>query len=274
MAKLKEAVSFLGSIAKMHVISHHLSKSPDTWYVNRQDLTWFFTRKQIGGRGKVVFINASEMVHRYVTYVNRNIYIVEHTYLIIVQRKSIIIIWARLVVFPIKGKNWCFSRSIDSSPSEFSAANTASTVKGIYKKISSNPKPLIDNAELLIDFVSNKMNKSWMGLEKAPEGSFKNKLHGLGLRLLARVKPSEILLKSITKDVTNVQITYPTSLNARLVQQRLRQIALRGTVIHRKYFYGSVSLLPLTTAFTVLPLPNIPFFWALFLTYSHWRGLQ
>ncbi|XP_039070773.1 uncharacterized protein LOC120217765 isoform X4 [Hibiscus syriacus] len=148
MAKLKEAVSFLGSIAKMHVISHHLSKSPDTWYVNRQDLTWFFTRKQIGGRG-------------------------------------------------------------------------------IYKKISSNPKPLIDNAELLIDFVSNKMNKSWMGLEKAPEGSFKNKLHGLGLRLLARVKPSEILLKSITKDVTNVQITYPTSLNARLVQQRLRQIALR-----------------------------------------------
>ncbi|KAE8715081.1 hypothetical protein F3Y22_tig00110187pilonHSYRG00528 [Hibiscus syriacus] len=105
--------------------------------------------------------------------------------------------------------NWR-TRSIDSSPSEFSAANTASTVKGIYKKISSNPKPLIDNAELLIDFVSNKMNKSWMGLEKAPEGSFKNKLHGLGLRLLARVKPSEILLKSITKDVTNVQITYPT----------------------------------------------------------------
>ncbi|MBA0662639.1 hypothetical protein Goklo_006727 [Gossypium klotzschianum] len=54
------------------------------------------------------------------------------------------------------------------------------------------------------------MSKAWMGLEKAPEGSFKNKLHGLGLRLLARVKPSEILLKSITKDVTNVQIIYPT----------------------------------------------------------------
>ncbi|KAB2009603.1 hypothetical protein ES319_D10G178300v1 [Gossypium barbadense] len=30
-----------------------------------------------------------------------------------------------------------------------------------------------------------------------------------GLRLLARVKPSEIFLKYITKDVTNVQITYP-----------------------------------------------------------------
>nr|KJB75832.1 hypothetical protein B456_012G060300 [Gossypium raimondii] len=33
-----------------------------------------------------------------------------------------------------------------------------------------------------------------------------------GLRLLARVKPSEIFLKSITKDVTNVQITYPCRL--------------------------------------------------------------
>ncbi|KAG4142766.1 hypothetical protein ERO13_D06G148232v2 [Gossypium hirsutum] len=114
---------------------------------------------------------------------------------------------ARLVVFPIKGKNWCFSRSIDLSTSESSAASTPSTVKELCKKISSNSKPLSANAELLVDFISNKMNKAWMGLEKAPEGSFKNKLHGLGLRLLARVKPSEILLKSITKDVTNFKCT-------------------------------------------------------------------
>ncbi|TYH83558.1 hypothetical protein ES332_D02G140100v1 [Gossypium tomentosum] len=45
--------------------------------------------------------------------------------------------------------------------------------------MSSNSKqPLNANAELLVDFVSNKMNKAWIGLEKAPEGSFKNKLHG------------------------------------------------------------------------------------------------
>ncbi|TYI78817.1 hypothetical protein E1A91_D06G240500v1 [Gossypium mustelinum] len=64
------------------------------------------------------------------------------------------------------------------------------------------------------------------------------------------------------------------SLNSRLVRRRLRHIAMRGTVIHRKYFYGSVTLLPLTTALAVLPLPNIPFFWVLFRTYSHWRALQ
>ncbi|TYG66218.1 hypothetical protein ES288_D06G250400v1 [Gossypium darwinii] len=181
---------------------------------------------------------------------------------------------ARLVVFPIKGKIWCFSRSIDQSASAFNSANTPSTVKELWKKILANSKPLNANAELLVDFISNKMNNAWVGLEKAPEGSFKNKLHGFGLQLLARVKPSEILLKSISKEVTNVRITYPPSLNSRLVRRRLRHIAMRGTVIHRKYFYGSVTLLPLTTALAVLPLPNIPFFWVLFRTYSHWRALQ
>lgn len=30
-----------------------------------------------------------------------------------------------------------------------------------------------------------------------------------GLKLLARVKPSEIFLKSISKEVTSVEVTYP-----------------------------------------------------------------
>ncbi|KAK3025133.1 hypothetical protein RJ639_043915, partial [Escallonia herrerae] len=118
------------------------------------------------------------------------------------------------------------------------------------------------------------MNRAWAALEKAPTGSLKSKIHGLGLRLLSRVKPSEIFLKSIPKEVTNVEVVYPSSLNARLVRRRLRHIALRGTVIHKKFFYGSVTLLPLTSAFTVLPLPNIPFFWILFRTYSHWTALK
>ncbi|KAG7600507.1 hypothetical protein ISN44_As06g046040 [Arabidopsis suecica] len=95
-----------------------------------------------------------------------------------------------------------------------------------------------------------------------------------GLKLLARVKPSEIFLKSISKEVTSVQVTYPPSLDPRLVRRRLRHIAMSGTILHKKYLVGSVTLLPLTSAFMVLPLPNIPFFWVLFRTYSHWRALQ
>ncbi|CAK9310545.1 unnamed protein product [Citrullus colocynthis] len=190
---------------------------------------------------------------------------------------------ARLVVFPIRGRNWCFSRSIDPAASDSASAQTPSTFKDLWTKISSSSSSKSDaisstnassNAEIVTDFISFKMNKAWTALEKAPDGSFKNKLHGIGLKLLSRVKPSEIFLKSITKDVTSVEITYPSSLDPRLVRRRLRHIALRGTVIHKKYFYGSISLLPLTSAFTVLPLPNIPFFWVLFRTYSHWRALQ
>jgi len=34
-------------------------------------------------------------------------------------------------------------------------------------------------------------------------------MYRFGLKLLARVKPSEIFLKSISKEVTSVQVTYP-----------------------------------------------------------------
>ncbi|GER53642.1 kinesin-4 [Striga asiatica] len=190
---------------------------------------------------------------------------------------------AKIVVFPIKGRSWCFSRSIDASMAAAQPSSTPSTLKELFKKIFSSSsssqirgKPSEDSkAELAIDFVANKvMNGAWSKLEKAPQGTFKNKIHGLGLKLLSRVKPSEILFKSIPKETNGVDVIYPSSLNPRLVRRRLRHIAFRGSVIHKNYLYCSAILLPLTSVFTVLPLPNIPFFWILFRTYSHWRASQ
>ncbi|XP_010247398.1 PREDICTED: uncharacterized protein LOC104590427 isoform X3 [Nelumbo nucifera] len=146
---------------------------------------------------------------------------------------------ARLIVFPIKGRNWCFSRSIDTSVSELGYSRTSPTLKDLCKEISSNGKSMNENAELVVDFVSDKMNRAWIGLEKAPEGTFKKKIYGLGLHLLARVKPSEIFLKSISKEVTEVEVTFPKSLNSRLVRRRLRHTALR-------LFVGRCSLERLT----------------------------
>ncbi|KAL2493365.1 hypothetical protein Adt_28993 [Abeliophyllum distichum] len=195
---------------------------------------------------------------------------------------------ARLVVFPIKGRNWCFSRSIDSATVASQSSNTPSTFKDLWKTVfsSSSSSPTDygnskrNNAsddskvELVVDFVTSKMNRAWTNLEKAPQGTLKNKIHRLGLKLLSRVKPSEIFFKSIPKELKCVEITYPSSLNPRLVRRRLRHIAFRGSVIHTQYFYGSAILLPLTSVFMVLPLPNIPFFWILFRTYSHWRAAK
>ncbi|XP_010917341.1 uncharacterized protein C23H3.12c isoform X2 [Elaeis guineensis] len=180
---------------------------------------------------------------------------------------------ARLVVFPVKGRNWCFTRSLDSvSGPESSSPSPA--LKDLWRKISTHGRPAQEKAEIVADFVADKMNRAWIGLEKAPAGTFKSKIHSLGLRLLSRVKPSEIFLKSVTKDITEVEITYPSSLNPRLVRRRVRHIAMRGAAIHKRYFYGSVALLPFTTVLAVLPLPNIPFFWILFRAYSHWRALK
>ncbi|KZV44957.1 hypothetical protein F511_27931 [Dorcoceras hygrometricum] len=185
---------------------------------------------------------------------------------------------AKLVVFPIRGRSWCFSRMIDPSRPGAQSPNTPSTLRELYSVLfSSNQSPVngfqssqTSKVELVVDFVANKMNVAWINLEKAPQGTIKNKIHVylrhpqvllhviFGLKLLSRVKPSEIFFKSIPKETDCVEITYPS----------------RGSVIHKQYFYKSAILLPLTSVFMVLPLPNVPFFWILFRTYSHWRASQ
>ncbi|KAF0935655.1 hypothetical protein E2562_035105 [Oryza meyeriana var. granulata] len=186
---------------------------------------------------------------------------------------------ARVVVFLVKGRTWCFAR-----PRAIAAARGGGdgalpppptpTVKDLWRGITGGGRTASENAEAVVDFVADKMNRAWIGLGSAPEGSMKNRIHSFGLKLLSRVRPSEVLLKSVTKDVSMLDIVHPASINPRLVRRRLRHIAVRGASVHRKFLYGSVCLLPVTSVFMVLPLPNIPFFWVLFRAYSHWRALQ
>ncbi|XP_042018786.1 uncharacterized protein C23H3.12c-like [Salvia splendens] len=181
---------------------------------------------------------------------------------------------AKVVVFPIRGRNWCFSRSIDPSTAAAQPSTAPSTVKELWSKLSGNKPSEDSKVELAVDFFANKMNGAWTKLEKAPQGTLKSKIHGLGVKLLSRVKPSEIFFKSIPKEINRVDIVYPSSLNPRLVRRRLQHLAFRGSVIHTKYFYCSAIMVPLTSVFMVLPLPNIPFFWLSFRAYSHWRASQ
>lgn len=68
----------------------------------------------------------------------------------------------RLVVFPIKGRNWAFSiRSIDASQS---SSHIPSTLKDLWKTISSPQHSALDksqsNVELVVDFFANKVPPS------------------------------------------------------------------------------------------------------------------
>jgi hypothetical protein len=121
---------------------------------------------------------------------------------------------AKLIVFPIRGRNWCFSRSIDhtlSASSSTTSSQSPSSLKQLWKTINTGDKPLNAKAELFTDYVANmvyfffisckflilgmsfpcsflisfsgyvilmQMNNGWVGLEKAPDGSFKKKIHG------------------------------------------------------------------------------------------------
>ncbi|KAG6428796.1 hypothetical protein SASPL_106833 [Salvia splendens] len=156
---------------------------------------------------------------------------------------------AKVVVFPIRGRNWCFSRSIDPSAAAAQSSTAPSTVTELWNKLSSSKPSEDSKVELAVDFFANKMNGAWSKLEKAPQGTLKNKIHGLGVKLLSRVKPSEIFFKSIPKEINRVDIVYPSSLNPRLVRRRLRHLAYRGSVIHTKYFYCSAIMVPLTSVF-------------------------
>lgn len=64
---------------------------------------------------------------------------------------------ARVVVFPIKGRKWCFGRSVDPAAAQAQAASTPSTLRDLWNRIASNSNPLNANAELLVDFASNKV---------------------------------------------------------------------------------------------------------------------
>ncbi|XP_031490543.1 uncharacterized protein LOC116257719 isoform X2 [Nymphaea colorata] len=157
---------------------------------------------------------------------------------------------ARLVVFPIRGRNWCFARAVQQTPSGPGSANESLTLRDLWRQISSSRGGVVGRTELVTDFVAHKMDRAWSNLAKAPAGSMKSKIYGFGQRLLARVQPSELFLKSISKEITGLQIIFPRSLNPRLVRRRLRHAAITGNVYHRRFFYGSVSMLPFTAIFT------------------------
>lgn len=99
-------------------------------------------------------------------------------------------------------------------------------------------------------------------------------MYSIGQNLLNRLPAEEQFLKTVPKDTPEVELVFPSSLNPRLVRRRLRYLAHRGTVYHRKLLYGSISILPFSVLLGILPAPNVFLFWNLFRAHAHWRALQ
>ncbi|KAF8685349.1 hypothetical protein HU200_043971 [Digitaria exilis] len=134
---------------------------------------------------------------------------------------------ARVVVFPVKGRAWCFARPLaPATPAAGGGALPPPTLRDLWRGITSAERTAPEKAESVVDFVADKvletltsirtafgfwwgMNRAWIGFGSAPEGSMKSRIHIFGLKLLSRVRPSEVLLKSVTKDVRALEIVHP-----------------------------------------------------------------
>eukprot|EP00897_Mesotaenium_endlicherianum_P008590 jgi/Mesen1/775/ME000110S_11042 len=191
---------------------------------------------------------------------------------------------AKVFVFPVRGRQWAFLSKLP----EVAAAGCGSGAGAGAGADSTLPPPTVrtlwsnmrkqetsgERAELVIDFVANKMNAQWTRLEAAPEKSIRRKIHNWGSALLAKLKPTELFLKNIPKDAARIEITYPASLDARLVRRRVRHVAISGQKVHKRFFVGSTVLLPFTFMLGILPTPNVAFFWNLFRAHANWTALK
>ncbi|KAG6516086.1 hypothetical protein ZIOFF_026534 [Zingiber officinale] len=87
---------------------------------------------------------------------------------------------ARLVVFPVKGRNWCFGLSNEAASGADASLQPVPTLRDLWKRISSDGgRSAQERAEFVVDFIADKMNRAWIGLEKAPAGTLKSRLHRL-----------------------------------------------------------------------------------------------
>ncbi|KAJ7214707.1 hypothetical protein O6H91_Y473700 [Diphasiastrum complanatum] len=156
---------------------------------------------------------------------------------------------ARLIVFPVLGKRWTFNTLPLTMPSSSSGAAAGvpgatgvgfGTLRQLWQSLLT-ARRLRDRAEVLTHFVADKMHEKWVELEAAPEGSIRHRVY---------------------------------SVKSRLVRRRVRHLAISGTAFHRKFFYGSVALIPFSILLGVLPLPNFVLFWNIFRAHAHWQALQ
>ncbi|KAI9299228.1 hypothetical protein K502DRAFT_322433 [Neoconidiobolus thromboides FSU 785] len=135
-----------------------------------------------------------------------------------------------------------------------------------------------------IDYASRK----WEQLSLAKPTTIKYKLYQWGLKVLDKVEHNETFFKSIPSiqefELNNkesnknkndkIPIVYPKAFNSEELMKKLTSMSLYREQYHQKYYYLSVLTLPLTSLFSILPLPNIPFFYNAFRTYSHFKAFH
>jgi hypothetical protein len=64
---------------------------------------------------------------------------------------------ARVVVFPIKGRNWCFSLSRDAVTVGATSESSPPSIKDLWVQITTRGRKPQENAEVVVDFFADKV---------------------------------------------------------------------------------------------------------------------
>ena len=111
-------------------------------------------------------------------------------------------------------------------------------------------------------------------LRAAGPGTFRGWLWKWAGVLQTRIDPRETTLRGIPRPCPELQVTYPASLSQTLVRRRLRLVAGREAA-EKQWTYVWGAALFASTPLLVLPISNLPLYWAFYRGYCHfaaWRG--
>ncbi|KAG1792949.1 mitochondrial K+-H+ exchange-related-domain-containing protein [Suillus plorans] len=164
-----------------------------------------------------------------------------------------------------------------------------------------------------VKWASIKAADLWAGFGKAPEGSWKLQTYEFGERIIDRIDFEELALKgvdpSLGPSITDADVThkanevnlsekqsptealripliYPPSIYASLPPTGVNEVShpsivhLRTLLTsreprHRRGFWMWMAIAPLTAPFMIVPvIPNLPFFFCVWRSWSHYRAYR
>ena len=156
------------------------------------------------------------------------------------------------------------------------------------------------NPKSISDRITNFAAKTWAKWEAA-EGGWKKSVVKYGNRALQRIPYQEWALKSFPPGTPKMEaeqltnglkhdVIYPGNvMHGADVPKILLRLARERKQLHWNRFIGSMVAMPLTAPFALVPvyadllrytsitdtgsIPNIPFFYAAYRCWSHWRGM-
>ncbi|KIM80956.1 hypothetical protein PILCRDRAFT_821813 [Piloderma croceum F 1598] len=162
----------------------------------------------------------------------------------------------------------------------------------------------------LVTWVSTKAADTWAGFGRAPEGNWKLRTYQYGERLVDRMDFEELALKGVDPSL-GPSITHPQlgSRNEKLAKEaqsngktritiplvyppiahpaatpsttphpsliQLQALLANRKPRHRKGFYTWMMIAPFTAPFMIVPIiPNLPFFFCVWRSWSHYRAYR